>query len=533
MFTVVITEKGGKKQRLEFDEESVVIGRVTGNHVVLPRGNVSQQHCKIEHKGAEFKISDLGSTNGTYVNGRKISSPVSIAAGDKIYVGEFILGIEYDPVSQVAKIPAPPAVHVPPPKPKLKPALPRKSELPRPLPKIDGRESSISMPAPPKPGIPRPPAAPPKTHSTPVKPMDSIKTDDHLEHLMDFVALQVKHVERQQMPCLVDQKSAGEVKVALRELVDELITKKKISSKAQGDEIIFKAFLSIVDLGILNSLLLDESISEIEIADPYNIKVLKNNRWTAAETTFENEDDLLNALNCLTAALWGGVENGINGLLSFKTSNGYIVLVQSSLEFPVPSAKIYKNTLLKPETDPEQIFNPATLKILTTAIADKKRIAVAGSDALVRLNVISAIAGLLPEDETVVSVEEFPFIKFRSDSNIELNFGHKKEGAQKTESIEALLKRAVDLNPAWVIARPSEKKDILNLFSFSAMKSGFLFELPLAGRLPLNEELTLALLPSGLALQKDAAARFLTRAVDITVIAGRDSDGLTQISSIY
>ncbi|MFM2420522.1 MAG: hypothetical protein RL385_5245, partial [Pseudomonadota bacterium] len=42
MFTVVITEKEGAERRLTFSESEVTVGRVPGNDVVLPKGNVSK-----------------------------------------------------------------------------------------------------------------------------------------------------------------------------------------------------------------------------------------------------------------------------------------------------------------------------------------------------------------------------------------------------------------------------------------------------------------------------------------------------------
>jgi len=94
MFTVVITEKGGEQRRLEFDKSEVNIGRVQGNDIILPKGNVSKRHSRIVLKDGKFIIVDLKSTNGTYVNGRKITSPLVIKNTDKIYIGDFIIHVE-------------------------------------------------------------------------------------------------------------------------------------------------------------------------------------------------------------------------------------------------------------------------------------------------------------------------------------------------------------------------------------------------------------------------------------------------------
>ena len=97
MFTVVITEKGGAQRRMEFDKSEVTIGRVQGNDIILPKGNVSKRHSRIVLKDNRFIVVDLKSTNGTYVNGRKITSPLVVKPGDKIYIGDFIMTVEDGP----------------------------------------------------------------------------------------------------------------------------------------------------------------------------------------------------------------------------------------------------------------------------------------------------------------------------------------------------------------------------------------------------------------------------------------------------
>jgi pilus assembly protein CpaF len=133
MFTVVITEKGGEQRRLDFDKPEVTIGRVQGNDIILPKGNVSKRHSRIVLKDGKFIIVDLKSTNGTYVNGRKITSPLVIKNTDKIYIGDFILHVEDSAgaaASPMAPGPAPatPAPDAqrrpPPPLPKRKPSRP-------------------------------------------------------------------------------------------------------------------------------------------------------------------------------------------------------------------------------------------------------------------------------------------------------------------------------------------------------------------------------------------------------------------------
>jgi pilus assembly protein CpaF len=94
MVTLLLTEKGGDSKQLVFEKDEVTVGRVQGNDIVLPKGNVSKRHCRIIVQAGRFVVEDLKSTNGTYINGRKIADATSVSGSDKIYVGDFVIKVE-------------------------------------------------------------------------------------------------------------------------------------------------------------------------------------------------------------------------------------------------------------------------------------------------------------------------------------------------------------------------------------------------------------------------------------------------------
>ena len=94
MFAVVISEKGGAERREVFDRTEISVGRVQGNDLMLPKGNVSKRHARLLYRDGRFIVTDLNSTNGTYVNRRRISQATIVREGDRIYIGDFVLRIE-------------------------------------------------------------------------------------------------------------------------------------------------------------------------------------------------------------------------------------------------------------------------------------------------------------------------------------------------------------------------------------------------------------------------------------------------------
>src|SRR6187402_1461178 len=94
MFAIIVHEKGGTERREIFDAAELSVGRVQGNELMLPKGNVSKRHARLLYRDGRFIVTDLNSTNGTYVNRRRITQATIVREGDRIYVGDFVLRIE-------------------------------------------------------------------------------------------------------------------------------------------------------------------------------------------------------------------------------------------------------------------------------------------------------------------------------------------------------------------------------------------------------------------------------------------------------
>jgi len=163
MVNLSLTEKGGPTNELSFDKDEVTVGRVRGNDIVLPKGNVSKHHCRLVIQGAEVVIEDLHSTNGTYVNGRKIAEPTPISTTDKVFVGDFIIRLNL--LSATMETMRPGHLAGPPEAGSLSSAIPRRPPPPPPASRGDddqGTGARAPLPAPP------PPPPPPKRESKPI-----------------------------------------------------------------------------------------------------------------------------------------------------------------------------------------------------------------------------------------------------------------------------------------------------------------------------------------------------------------------------
>lgn len=72
--------------------EELTVGRAGGCQVTLEGDNyVSQLHARVFRRDGQFYVEDLGSTNGTYVNRKKVTAPIAIRKGDKLQIGKTVM----------------------------------------------------------------------------------------------------------------------------------------------------------------------------------------------------------------------------------------------------------------------------------------------------------------------------------------------------------------------------------------------------------------------------------------------------------
>src|SRR3954463_113664 len=86
----------GKYQGGEFPlrmNREIIIGRSSDLDMVLVEDMVSRRHAKISSTETEVYIQDMGSTNGTFVNGEKIAGRALLHEGDRILVGTSIIKV--------------------------------------------------------------------------------------------------------------------------------------------------------------------------------------------------------------------------------------------------------------------------------------------------------------------------------------------------------------------------------------------------------------------------------------------------------
>lgn len=267
MFSIVISEKGGAERRETFDQDAVTIGRVQGNDLMLPKGNVSKRHCRIERQGGRFVVRDQESTNGTYVNRRRITSATVVREGDRIYVGDFILRIE-----------------------------PGDGEV-----TLDPEPISEAMLEPPRapmltsPDVERPSQAGPVTGQRPTSDATIKLAREHdggieLHSLVAAATALARRVASNLEPRVLDRDVDAALERRVERLIEdafnELVIEGEIPSGADEARIKSAVQAELTKFGPLESLMEDVSVQEVAVTGPGHIAVQRARRVSSKELPF-------------------------------------------------------------------------------------------------------------------------------------------------------------------------------------------------------------------------------------------------------
>jgi serine/threonine protein kinase len=164
-----VTAGNAEGTEIKVDEEFLIGRQEEGEGTLGQDAEISRHHARIARSGGAFTIEDLGSTNGTFVNGRQITGAEILSPGDRIQVGATTLVVQVS-VPSAADVGAP----APGPPPPAGPATRTDVPVPPSAPDADTRSSARQQ-------VPEPSALPPFSIHLEVDPVAgevSVRLDD-------------------------------------------------------------------------------------------------------------------------------------------------------------------------------------------------------------------------------------------------------------------------------------------------------------------------------------------------------------------
>ncbi|MEM7157565.1 MAG: FHA domain-containing protein [Myxococcota bacterium] len=407
MLKVVVHEKGGRTQRFNFDTDQFAVGREDDNNLVLDRVNISKYHLRFRRHQGRVEVLDLGSTNGTYVNGRKVGEPRAVRRSDRIYVGDYILMLEGDddsiaPVQRSEILvagneghPQSRAVAVPPPERESGEALPSQ-ELPTPLSRLVDDDSDLL------------------TSARRVAPagVESTYLDRIANRVLQTVLVNVNGLDPLKAPDVsdTDRETASElVDGLLRDMERAGELEEGVAIDTLRDAIVRE----LVELGPLTELMKDEQIREIQVAGGAAIRTVRDRTGGGAEIELTDRrfsgDRAVTLVVQRLARRWGFLVEG-SQVVEGKVDDGftmYALLPPSQVRHPVLNLRRNRtdaNNLTS--LVQENVLSPDMAELIAAAIRGCRRILVSASGGTNLDRFMGALVGEIPDELRVVSISD-------------------------------------------------------------------------------------------------------------------------------
>lgn len=105
-FRLILKSGTGTGTEYPLEKTEIFLGRDLSNDIVINDPEVSRRHARLVLTGNAYAIEDLGSTNGTFLRGQRLTAPIVLIPGENITIGENVLiayeFIPFDPDATVA-----------------------------------------------------------------------------------------------------------------------------------------------------------------------------------------------------------------------------------------------------------------------------------------------------------------------------------------------------------------------------------------------------------------------------------------------
>src|SRR5437879_3214368 len=92
---LVMFRADGERRSFSVTSDMTVIGRREDCDLRIPLGDVSRKHARLVRDGDALRLEDLGSSNGTYLNGQRVQEAILIA-GDSVQIGPVVFALQID-----------------------------------------------------------------------------------------------------------------------------------------------------------------------------------------------------------------------------------------------------------------------------------------------------------------------------------------------------------------------------------------------------------------------------------------------------
>ncbi|WP_426751482.1 ATPase, T2SS/T4P/T4SS family [Myxococcus sp. Y35] len=531
MFLITLAEKGGGTEQREYHKNEVTIGRLPGNDIILAKGNVSKYHSRIVAKDGKFIIVDMKSTNGTFVNGKKIAAPQVLKPTDQVYIGDYILNVEAleDEGPAMTRAGQPEEEY-----------YDDQGEEP-----YEDEEGAYEDEEPYEEEEPPPPAPSPKNMPASLASAlakNKRKVDPRVERYTRLQKeihdrlIEYLDLRRMDMDRLGDDELWRRTEKAIRDIIDQMEADGELPEDVDREELLTDVINEALGLGPLEAFLASDEISEIMVNHANQIYIERKGKLTLSEKTFSSNQAVLGVIERIVAPIGRRIDES-SPLVDARLKDGSrvnAIIPPLALKGPCITIRKFKKDSLK-------ISDLIKFKTVTAQMAEflemcvkaRRNIVISGGTGSGKTTTLNIISSFIPEGERIITVEDAAELQLPQDHWVQLESRPPNLEGKGAITIRELVKNCLRMRPDRIVVGECRSGETLDMLQ--AMNTGHDGSLTtLHANTPRDAiaRLETMVLMSGMDLPVKAIREQIASAVHIIVQQTRFSDGTRKICFI-
>jgi pilus assembly protein CpaF len=482
MIELRIQDPAASEPKIErFDGDEVTIGRIQGNHLVLPNPTVSSRHARVYRDNGSWMVADQKSTNGTFVNGVKIEVPRTVTENDEIAVGEFRIRVSFGAAGDATLIGAKP---------------------------VAVAETAEAAPT--------------------DEVVREIRQRIH-KRLIEFLDLR-----------WVDLSKLGdeEVRKQTRNAVDNILREMawEIPKGLNRERLIKEVIDEALGLGPLEDLLADEDISEVMVNRFDQIYIERKGKLVLSEKKFSSNRAVLSAIERIVAPIGRRVDES-SPMVDARLKDGSrvnAIIPPLALKGPAITIRKFNKTPLSAEQLVRfGAMTKGMANFLKLCVELRQNVVVAGGTGSGKTTLLNMLSSFIPSDERIVTAEDSAELKLQQEHVVTLETRPPNLEGTGAVTIRDLVRNSLRMRPDRIVVgecRGGEALDMLQ--AMNTGHDGSMTTLHANSPRDALARMETLVLMAGMDLPVRAIREQIASAVNILLQQTRFSDGSRKVTSI-
>lgn len=501
MFKLKISTQGKEKIE-EINKGTIFIGRSQENDLVLPVPSVSKRHARFLIKDGRYVLMDLGSTNGTFVNGKQINGPVVVKPNDVISIGEYeivLLSSAPKPATSEIKQKTPP---------------------PPPVESISVSKKPQSPPA----------ARAPSAKNQNQEIISAFKREVHSR------LIEAMDLRRLDLSKLGEAELYERTREKITQIVDQLISEGSFPSGADKAQLVSEIVDEALGLGPLEEFIADKSVTEIMVNGSRQIYIERDGKLYLTDKTFSSDHAVMGAIERIIAPLGRRIDES-SPLVDARLKDGSrvnAIIPPLAIKGPtITIRKFRKDKLSMDDLIKSGTISPEMVEFLKVCVFYRRNILISGGTGSGKTTTLNALSEFISNDERIITVEDAAELQLKQEHWVQLESRPPNIEGKGQITIRDLVRNCLRMRPDRIIVgecRGGEALDMLQ--AMNTGHDGSLTTVHANSPRDAISRIETMVLMAGIELPVRAIREQVSSAINIILHQSRFSDGSRKVTHI-